>query len=100
WGGAAVAVGVVELLAYGVSPVVVPAAALGVRVFAYVRGELALGRALSVFAVLCLGWPVVVFVSGPPEWRGPVVVAAALLVACAAAPVGARRERVLRSPRP
>ncbi|HEX7306991.1 MAG TPA: hypothetical protein VF330_29085, partial [Lentzea sp.] len=61
WCGGAVAVGLVEMLAYGVSPVVVPAAVLCVRVFAYVRGEVALGRALAVFAVLCSPWLVVLF---------------------------------------
>jgi peptidoglycan/LPS O-acetylase OafA/YrhL len=69
-------------------------------VFAYVRGEVALGRALAIFALLSAGGVVVVYPGGPPELRGVVVVAAALLAVGAAAPVGATRARVLRSRRP
>ncbi|HUQ57636.1 hypothetical protein [Lentzea sp.] len=100
WAGAAVLVGVAELFAWGFSPLVVPVAVLAARVFAYVRGEVALGRALAIFAVLSAGGVVVTYLSGPPELRGVVVVAAALLVVSAAAPVGATRVRVRRSPRP
>ncbi|MFD9697777.1 hypothetical protein [Lentzea sp. NPDC059081] len=100
WGGGAVLTGAAELVAYGVGPVVVPVALVVARVVAYVRGEVALGRAWAVFAVVWARWGWVVGGSSPSQGLGPVVVAAALVVACPTAPVGVRRARVLRSPRP
>ena len=66
---------------------------LGVRVYAYVRGEVALGRALSIFALLFLPDAVVTYLRLPGEWA--VYVLAALWVVSAAAPV--RRASVLGS---
>lgn len=95
WSGAAVLVGAGELLAWGTGDAVLAAVVLGVRIYAYVRGEVALGRALSIFAWSFAGGLVVSYVDGPPQWRGFVVVTAALWLASAAAPV--RRASVLGS---
>ncbi|WP_158103026.1 hypothetical protein, partial [Lentzea kentuckyensis] len=75
---------------------VLPAVVLCVRVYAYVRGEVSLGRALSIFAVLFLPDAVVTYLRLPGEWVTYVL--AALWVVSAAAPV--RRASVLRSPLP
>jgi hypothetical protein len=95
WGGGAVLVGAAELAAWWLGPLVLPVVVLGIRVWSHVRGEMALGRALSVFAVLFAVDLVVTYVSGPPEWRGYGLVAAALWLVSAAAPV--RRASVPRS---
>jgi hypothetical protein len=95
WSGAAVLVGAGELLAWGTGDAVLAAVVLGVRIYAYVRGQVALGRALSIFAWSFAGGLVVSYVDGPPQWRGFVVVTAALWLVSAAAPV--RRASVLGS---
>ncbi|MDX8030510.1 hypothetical protein SK803_09825 [Lentzea sp. BCCO 10_0856] len=95
WCGGAVLVGAAELLAWQVYPVVLPVVLLAVRVLAYVRGEVALGRALSLLALWLLPDVVVTYLRLPPELRGYVLVAAALVGVSAAAPV--RRASVLRS---
>lgn len=98
WGGGAVLLGAVELAVWQTGLPVLAAAVLGMRIYAYVRGDAVLGRALSVLAVLLVGPLVVTYVSGPPEFTRFVVVAAALLVVSAAAPV--RRGSALRSRQP
>jgi len=95
WSGAAVLVGAVELLTWGSGDAALAAVVLGVRIYAYVRGEVALGRALSIFALSFAGGLVVSYVDGPPESRGFVVVTAALWLVSAAAPV--RRASALGS---
>jgi hypothetical protein len=95
WGGGALLVGCAELVTGWFSPIVLPAVVLGVRVYAYVRGEVSLGRALSVFAVLFLPDAVATWLRLPGEWAAYVLVAAALWVVSAAAPV--RRASVLGS---
>lgn len=101
WGGGALLVGAAELVVWGSGPLVLAAVVLAVRVYAFVRGDVVLGRALSIFALLCAASVIVLYVGGPSQWRGFVVVAAALWLVSAAAPVGrVTRERVLRSPRP
>ncbi|MFC3893967.1 hypothetical protein ACFOWZ_21020 [Lentzea rhizosphaerae] len=101
WCGGAVLVGAAELLVWGFNPVVLPVVVLAVRVYAYVSSAPALGRALSIFALSFLPDVVVTGVRGPAELRVVFVVAAALWLVSAAAPVGrVTRERVLRSRRP
>lgn len=95
WGGGAVLVGAAELAAWWLGLLVLPVVVLGLRVWAYLRGEVALGRALSILAVLFAADLVVTWVSGPPELRGYGLVAAALWLVSAAAPV--RRASVLGS---
>ncbi|KJK41961.1 hypothetical protein UK23_39520 [Lentzea aerocolonigenes] len=95
WAGAAVVLGLADVVVLGSGAVVLAVAVLGLRVYAHVRGDALLGRALSVFAVVFGGWVALTYVPAPPEFRGYLVVAAALLVISAAAPV--RRASVLRS---
>jgi hypothetical protein len=96
-----VLVGVAELAVWTFDPVVLPVVVLAVRAYAYVSSASALGRALSVFALLFLPDVVVTGVRVPAELRVVFVVAAARWLVSAAAPVGrVTRERVLRSRRP
>lgn len=97
WGGGALSLGVggglLDSAIGGLVAVVVGVAIA--RAVAYWRGEVVVGRALSLFAVLMLV-PVAVLaqaVSGGERMVVPALVAAALLVASAAAPV-VRRARV------
>ncbi|MEU7479881.1 hypothetical protein AB0A63_28085 [Lentzea sp. NPDC042327] len=92
WGGGALVLGLGAGLAPGVGLVVVALLAVAVRVVAYVRGDVVLGRALSVFAALLLV-PVAVLLAGEVTW---VVCALAVsLVGSVVAPV--RRARVALS---
>ncbi|HEX8866591.1 MAG TPA: hypothetical protein VF821_13130 [Lentzea sp.] len=95
WAGAAVVLGCADLVVLGSGVLVLAAAVLGLRVYAYVRGDAVLGRALSVFAVLFGGVSAMTYLPAPPEYQRYLVVAAALLVISAAAPV--RRASVLGS---
>jgi hypothetical protein len=98
WAGGAVVLGLAEIVAMGSGVLVLAAAVLGLRVYAYVRDDALLGRALSVFAVVFGGSAAITYIPAPPEYQKYVVVAAALLVISAAAPV--RRASALRSPLP
>ncbi|MFI6102241.1 hypothetical protein ACIA8G_42385 [Lentzea sp. NPDC051213] len=98
WGGGALVLGLAEMLVWGSGGTVIAVAVFGVRVFALVRGDFVLGRALSIFGVLLLGPLAIMIAYGPRETAVFAVVAAALLVVSAAAPV--RRVRVPGFPRP
>ncbi|MDT7787297.1 MAG: hypothetical protein QOF58_5716 [Pseudonocardiales bacterium] len=98
WAGGAVVLGLADLVVMGSGVVVLAAAVLGLRIYAHVRGDALLGRALSVFAVAFGGSAVITYLPVLPEYTMYLVVAVALLVVSAAAPV--RRASVLRSPLP
>ncbi|MFS8099097.1 hypothetical protein LFM09_18390 [Lentzea alba] len=94
WGGGAVLLGLAEPLVWGSGVAVLAIAVFGVRAYGFVRGDFVLGRALSLFSLLLLGPLVILVLQGPREATAFNVVAAALLVISAAAPV--RRASVLR----
>ncbi|KOV89985.1 hypothetical protein [Nocardia sp. NRRL S-836] len=87
WGGGAVVLGLAAGLATGAGLLAVVLLAVVVRVVAFVRGDVVLGRALAVFAVLMLG-PVAVLAQG--EVAGFAVGAAVVLVLSAVAPMRRR----------
>ncbi len=93
WGGGALLLGVAGGLIGAAGVLLVVVAVVITRVFAYRRGDVVLARALSVFAVLLLA-PVMSLL-GLAGGEVFVLVAAALLVVSAAAPV--RRASALGS---
>jgi hypothetical protein len=100
WGGGAVLLGVGAGV-LGAGALLVPVLAVVImRVFAYVRGDVVLGRALSLFAALLSGPVAVLAVAGGEagELVVPAMVAAALLAVSAAAPVRRARARSFRLP--
>ncbi|MET9633542.1 hypothetical protein ABZX92_39395 [Lentzea sp. NPDC006480] len=95
WAGAAVVLGLADIVVMGSGVLVLAVAVLSLRIYAYVRDDAVLGRALSVFAVAFGGSAAITYVPAPPEYQKYAVVAAALLLVSAAAPV--RRASALRS---
>ncbi|MEU3644954.1 hypothetical protein AB0E59_16355 [Lentzea sp. NPDC034063] len=91
WGGGAAVLGVLGGFAAGVGLLAVGLITVGLRVFAFVRGDFVLGRALSLFAVLQLV-PLVFLVVAGSEIFVPAAGLGLLLVLAAVAPV--RRQRV------
>ncbi len=99
WGGGAVVLGLPDLLVWGSGVVVLAVAVVGLRVYAFVRGEVALGIALSAFAALLVaGHVTVVQVTGSPGAYWVVAVASALLTVSSAVPVRRGSVRSSRLP--
>jgi hypothetical protein len=92
WGGGAVVLGVLGGFATGVGLLAVGLITVAVRVFAFVRGDFVLGRALSLFAVLQLV-PLLFLVFAGEGIFVPAGGLAVLLVLAAVAPVR-RAQRV------
>ncbi|ANZ40777.1 hypothetical protein BBK82_37095 [Lentzea guizhouensis] len=97
WGGGAALLGVVGGFTTGYGLLVVVAAVAVVRVVAFVRGDVVLGRALSLFAVLLLvpvlAFTQVAFLVRQDVPFGLAVAMAAVLVAVVASPVRRRAAR-------
>lgn len=84
WGGGALLLGVVAGFASGIGLLAITLIAVVTRVVAFVRGDVVLGRALSVYAALMLV-PIAFLILG--EVAGIAVVLAVLLVVSAVAPI-------------
>lgn len=84
WGGGALVLGLVGGFASGIGLLAITLISVIVRIVAFVRGDVVLGRALSVFAVLMLV-PIAFLVQG--EVAGIAIGLAVLLVISAVAPI-------------
>lgn len=89
WGGGALVLGVLSGFASGLGLVVIVLTVVVVRVFAYVRGDVVLGRALTVMAVLEVAPIAFPLIRG--EIRGIALGLMVLVVVSAVAPVRKRR---------
>ncbi len=90
WGGGALVLGAVGGVATGAGLLAVVVVVTVLRVFAYVRGDVVFGRALSVLAVLLLGSVVLLFVG--TELYLPGLLLGVVLVLDAVLPVRRRRR--------